>query len=99
MGHVMVGYTVDNLTAGAGAQPLAGANGQGSDGPINVLIIAEDAGIFIGNDDVAAGLPNSGYELTPGQEYRFTFHGDGAHVATTSVSNVTYRAFVSPHVA
>lgn len=99
MGHSMVGHTTSNLTSGSGAQAIAGANSIGADGPIDVLIQAHDPGIFIGNDDIAVNLPTTGYELTPGVEYRFTFHGSpGAYVATTSGSNVTYSFFVNPHV-
>lgn len=93
-----VSYRI-GITDTSGAQQLAGANGPGGSGPVDVLIRAEDAGIFIGNGDVDANLPGSGYELAADQEYRFTFSGDVLYIATTSVSTVHVQVFITPHVA
>lgn len=98
MAFTMAGYKL-SLTSGGGAQVITGPNGAGADGPIDVLLRAGAAGIFIGNGDVAVNLPNSGYELASGQEYRFAFPGDGLWVATTSVGSVDVHIFVSPHIA
>lgn len=98
MANNLVGYSVTNLIASSGPVALMGPNGPGSDGAIDVLVRADDPGIFIGNADVKANLPATGFELVSGTEYRFTFPGDGAFLATTSTTNVAVHVFVSPHV-
>lgn len=94
----MVGYHLSIVDTG-GAIGITGPNGTGADGPIDLLISTPAAGVYVGDSAVAGGLPNSGYELVAGQEYRFTLPGDGLYVATTSTTYVTLQVFVSPHIA
>lgn len=89
------GFTIGNLFTGNSPMPIGSAD----IGPMDVLIKAGAAGIYIGNSAVTANLPTTGYELTPGQEYRFTVYDDVMYFATTSSTNVTVSGFVTPHIA
>jgi hypothetical protein len=90
------GYRLALLDS-SGAQNVLGGSTP-KEGPVDLILRAEDADIYIGGSNVADNLPATGFKLTVGQEYRFTVLLVDLFVATTSSSTVHLSAFYQPKI-
>lgn len=64
----------------------------------DVIVRANDAGIYIGGSSVKDSLPGTGFELEAGKDYHFTVAEGGLFIATTSATPVTWSAVYLPAV-